>query len=318
MSPLPSPRGWLLGPWRDSLLLANLAWPLVLLLPLLGDDLGELQFWQVYFVTTPHRWITLPIVFLDRDRLDRGLWLFLGLALVVVAIVAGIRLTTGTLLCLLTVDYLWNAWHFAAQHHGVYRIYCRVGGWNPSGEILTRWAMRGFLLYVTLRVVTSTWTTPWTVLEQLDWLAWCVPVALIARHLWGVGLRLPGGLLYLASVSGLYSALLVAVHLRRTDAILALTLASALFHAVEYLTLVARATDERQAKLGDRMGWLGLIATAGVVALIAFVLIVGAGSWYAEQNAAETWLLVNACVAFLHYSYDGIIWRRPSRPERST
>src|SRR5688500_2706334 len=54
-------RGWLLGPWFDLFFIANLAWPLVLLAPL-GESFGGhsgLQFWQVYYITTPHRWITL-------------------------------------------------------------------------------------------------------------------------------------------------------------------------------------------------------------------------------------------------------------------
>jgi hypothetical protein len=64
------PRGWLVAPWFDALLIANLGWPIVALAPvsdLLGGQDG-VAFWQLYYVTTPHRWITLALVFLDRDR----------------------------------------------------------------------------------------------------------------------------------------------------------------------------------------------------------------------------------------------------------
>jgi hypothetical protein len=65
-----APRGWLVGPWFDALFVANVAWPLVVLAQV-GEGFGGrdgVSFWQVYWVTTPHRWITLLIVFLDRGR----------------------------------------------------------------------------------------------------------------------------------------------------------------------------------------------------------------------------------------------------------
>src|SRR5688572_11790919 len=117
--------GWLVGPWFDLLLIANIAWPLVLVVQFNDGFSGRegVLFWQLYFITTPHRWITLALVFLDRERLAQRRWLFLGIAAVVVAVCLGVRIATGTLTCLLTIDYLWNAWHFASQHHGIYRIY---------------------------------------------------------------------------------------------------------------------------------------------------------------------------------------------------
>ena len=68
----------------------------------------------------------LPVVFGDRDRFRRRRLAFVGVAAAVVAVVLGVRLSTGALVCLLAVDYVWNAWHFAAQHHGIYRVYGRA------------------------------------------------------------------------------------------------------------------------------------------------------------------------------------------------
>src|SRR5438876_1109099 len=61
---------WLVGPLFDLVFVANLAWPAVALLALAGPSwvLGPLTALQVYFISTPHRWITLALVFLDRDR----------------------------------------------------------------------------------------------------------------------------------------------------------------------------------------------------------------------------------------------------------
>jgi hypothetical protein len=298
-------------------LVANVAWPL-LLLAQVGqgfDGRAGLQFWQVYYITTPHRWITLALVFLDRERFQERKGLFLALAACFVALCVGVRLTTGTLTCLLAIDYVWNAWHFAAQHHGIYRIYGRMT--EPSratGMAFEKWSMRLFLLYVILRVAGGTWSYPsleqW--LRTLDWLAPAVPFGLILSDLVRGPRGSQGRLVYLLSVSALYLSLLWAVHTRRPALVLSLATASALFHALEYLTLVSWSVQRRHVTTGDRMGLLGYLAPRWAIALGLFVLILGAGGWLMDQRLLHAWLLINLIVAFLHYAYDGLIWR--SRP----
>jgi hypothetical protein len=310
--------GWLVGPWFDLLLIANVAWPLALL-AMLGEGFGGhsgLQFWQLYYVTTPHRWITLGLVFLDRERLAERKTAFLALAVGIAAACAMVRLTTGALTCLLAIDYVWNAWHFASQHHGIYRIYARGG--DPSGPAalwLEKWSLRGFLLYVILRVVSVTWTaTAWDdVLAAADWIAAAVPIGLIVASLRRCGAAgwLPRGA-YLTSMSLLYLSMLAAVHLRRPALVLVLATASALFHATEYLALVSWSVRKRHASLGSRMGLLGHFAPRWGLALAIFILVLGAGGWLFDTRFVEAWLLVNVVVAFLHYAYDGLIWRRPA------
>jgi hypothetical protein len=315
--PAGPPRGWLVGPWFDALLVANVVWPLAVLVQL-GDGFGGragLQFWQLYFVTTPHRWITLALVFLDRDRFEQRRGTFLVLAACVTALCLGVRLTTGALTCLLAIDYVWNAWHFAAQHHGIYRIYGRLSGpLPPTGMTVEKWAMRVFLLYVILRVASATWAD--AVVEEclraVDWVVVVVPAWLVVRDVSRAGADSVGRVTYLVSVCGLYLALLWAVHERRLGLVLCLATASALFHAVEYLALVSWSVRLRHATTGDRMGLLGLLVPVWGVALAAFVLVLGAGGWLLDQRYVEAWLTVNVVVAFLHYAYDGLIWRRRS------
>lgn len=307
-------RGWLVAPWFDLLLVANVAWPLALLAQL-GDEFDGrpgLQFWQVYYVTTPHRWITLLLVFGDRDRFRQRRGAFVAVALVVVGACLGVRLTTGALTCLLAVDYVWNAWHFAAQHHGIYRIYDRMS--DPArtrGVALEKWVMRGFLLYATLRVASATW--PEAAVERWlrlgDWLAALVAVALVLRDLSRPPGASRGRTAYLLSVCALYTALLVAVHERALALVLALATASALFHAIEYLALVSWSVRQRRAA-GSQMGFLGVLAARWGFALAVFVLVLGAGGWLIDQRYVELWLTINVAVAFLHYAYDGMIWRR--------
>jgi hypothetical protein len=231
-----------------------------------------------------------------------------------------VRLTTGALTCLLTIDYLWNAWHFAAQHHGIYRIYSRLDDpGRTAGLSLEKWAMRGFLLYVFYRVATATsvaldgtwWGIPREdILRTCDWIVVGVPLWFIVRDVYRANTRSGGRLAYLLSMSSLYLCLLWAVHERRPGLILTLTTASALFHAIEYLALVSWSVRQRHAGVGDRMGVLGYLVPRWGLALGVFVLILGAGGWLIERGWFEAWLLLNVIVAFLHYTYDGLIWRR--------
>ncbi|MCI0360402.1 MAG: hypothetical protein L0211_18150 [Planctomycetaceae bacterium] len=310
----PAARGWLFGPWLDALLVANVAWPVLLLAQWTDGFSGQagLQFWQLYFITTPHRWITLALVFLDRERLGERWQAFLAVAGMVVVVCLGVRLSTGALTCLLAVDYVWNAWHFAAQHHGIYRIYGRLSEPSrTSGLFLEKWSLRLFLLYVILRVAGATWShaelESW--LATIDWLVVVVPLGIVFWDLARATSASLGRTLYLVSVCTLFLAMLWAVHTSRPRLVLSLATASALFHAIEYLTLVGWSVARRHGTLGDRMGILGYLAPRWAIALAIFVVILGSSGWLLDQHLLAPWLFLNVIVAFLHYAYDGMIWR---------
>jgi hypothetical protein len=309
-------RGWIFSPWFDALFLANVLWPLFFLVAYASDGFqgqAGIQFWQVYFVTTPHRWITLVVVFLDRDRLQERPATFVGLALLVIAACLATRLTTGALTCLLTIDYIWNAWHFAAQHHGIYRLYCRMTDPRPAAWVaLEKFWMRSFLLYVIARVAGGTWSNPdlegwllWT-----DWGVLVLPAGLLAADILKPGAAAWGRTAYLLSVCVLYVSLLWAAHTAHPRAILALTTASALFHATEYLAVVSWSVRQREHQHGAQLGWLHRFAGQWSLALLAYITILAIGGWFLERQSLETWLLLNVMAAFLHYAYDGLIWRR--------
>src|SRR5262245_53962095 len=155
----PSARTWLIGPVFDLLFVANLTWPLVAVMAFyaIGWLRAELasacqmvsvslssadalswctdpfSLFQIYFLATAHRWITLVLVFFDREHFWKQKRKFGGLAVLLTALAFGLvglaQIWPGMqnpLMILLAVDFIWNSWHFAAQHAGISRIYGRM------------------------------------------------------------------------------------------------------------------------------------------------------------------------------------------------
>lgn len=307
--------GWIVTPAFDLLFLANLAWPL-LLLPGLARPDGHLhtEFWQVYFLTTPHRWITLFLVAADPDRrVGRGR-LFVGLAVLAAAVVAGVWAATGSLLCLLLIDYMWNAWHFASQHQGVLRMYAKQSGGGP--EWLERHVLRAFIVYVLIR--TAGWTTGWLEsdsasrgwLNTADLIALGVPGAVLVVNLIGLSRVRTGKLCYLVSLLSLYSGLLLSLRNDWWSGVIALTAASSTFHAVEYLAVVTHYA-QRRTTVGSE-GVFRRMAKQWLTVFVVYIVLLGlVGVWMGEGGGRlmRAWLALNLWAAFLHYTYDGFIWK---------
>jgi hypothetical protein len=307
---------WLVSPAFDLLFLLNCLWPLVFLFGFQSDLAGHsaIQFWQLYFVTTPHRWLTLVLVAGDPSRFHERPRLFLSVAFAIVAGCLLVRVSTGALTCLLALDYIWNAWHFASQHHGIYRIYARQADRNLSPARVQKWSLRFTLLYVIARV--AGWSWQFDSLEQKLFIADYFVIALLGMLVlwdWTHAPRSWGRSGYLTSVVLMYSALLCVVHLRRPDMVLVLATTSALFHAGEYLAIVSWNIRERDGKQQSR-GLIRRVAPVWFLFLAVFALFLGIVGWYADQYWLKFWIVLNLIVAFLHYSYDALIWRKsPTR-----
>ncbi|MCI0465111.1 MAG: hypothetical protein L0Z62_49955 [Gemmataceae bacterium] len=309
--------GWIVAPAFDLLFLANLGWLLALVPGFFSaEGTPHIEFWQIYFLTTPHRWITLFLVALDPDRREGRSGWFVALAALALAVVGGVWLSSGAFVCLFLIDYIWNGWHFASQHHGVLRIYSRkVGGSWPG---LERWGLRLFIFYVIAR--TAGWSTGWLeetpvglpLLHTLDLLVLAVPAGLLSLELRERAPARLGKRVYLASVCGLYAGLLLALRAASTPLILALTTASAMFHAVEYLAIVTHYAWRRQAH--GSAGLFRIMAGRWLGVLAAYVVLLGLFGVMLERQWGELWLGLNLWAAFLHYTYDGMIWklRRPA------
>lgn len=329
-SPLPAAaaaakpaKTWLVGPWFDLLFMANLAWPIAVLIALLRplDETDPVSLFQVYFLSTPHRWITLVLVFCDSDRFWKepvkfgGLGLLLiGLGLALVGVAGLVPYAANSLMLLMMLDYVWNAWHFASQHAGIARIYGRTTRPEqaPNHAEFEKMAIRVLVLWVFFRlaihIATTTqyganvaWITPW--LQWIDPLTLIPAAILFVREFSVFRPQCLGRVLYIGSVIALYTAQLVAIRLENGPWMMAFFFAGAIFHAVEYLAICNWSVQKRTTGI-----WHYQVTRTGL-AVFVFMALLGAANYFVNAQSVYAWQLITLLVSLLHYGYDGIIWK---------
>jgi hypothetical protein len=347
----------LLGPTWDLLFLANLTWPLIVGVAVwsalssgwqTSNVVQSMLFWQIYFISTPHRWITLALVFLDEEKFQERPVAFMTIGVVAVLFVTGVALATGQTLLLVVIDFFWNAWHFAAQHSGISRIYqrsARPGEWSRGW--LDKFLLRSFVLFVMLRVATlaclgncgrngaaaageiiqnlagalpgvsraslETAATTFTTISEngLDFVFLAFALVLILREVSRFRPASLGGLVYLGSVVALYSTFLYGLRTGNMVFLLAMALAHALFHATEYLGIVSFAVIRKHSR--STSGIFRHLVPRWAICLAAFILFLGISAWMIESHRQNEWAVVTIAISYLHYAYDGMIWKAPRK-----
>lgn len=319
---------WLHSDQFDCLWIANLYWPLLLLVVATFDGGSTVDFWQLYFISAPHRWLTLLLVGVDKEK-RAGIVVKLVVSSTLIALILlVVRGQSGLLLCLGVVDYIWNAWHFASQHSGILSIYGRKSGRQiPLVDYRSqRWGVRVFVLYVILRTASRTLYSGW--FNDLSWLPWwlfdlamlTIPIALCVRKLFLSGMSDLPGTIYLLSFSTLYIGYLVSNLFGASILILGFATAASIYHSVEYMAFVShRYTGIHLKSSGD--GIPTSIQRHWYLILTIMILAVGwIGSSFQLSRPwiAETWQTLNLWAAFTHYTWDGMIWRvRPNARGRN-
>jgi hypothetical protein len=314
------PRYWIISPAFDLCFVINLWWLLALLPQPQTVGVSQstpVEFWQIYFLTTPHRWITLILVATDPDRREARGWLFALLAIIAAVVVLAAWVGLKSFSCLVLADFIWNAWHFASQHGGILRIYGRMGG--GGRPVLERWGFRIFVTYTALR--TAGWLTGLTehsalartTMHWLDFGVLTLPAALLVLELSDRPWQRRGKLLYLVSVVSMYTALLFAIRSGDHFRVIAMSAGSAAFHAVEYMAIVTFYAWRRQ-QTGSTRGAFRKMTHHWLRILAVYMIALGIISQYVDRNMKDLYIALNLWAAYLHYAYDGMIWklRRPA------
>ena len=240
------------------------------------------------------------------------------MAAVIFLLVTGIWFETSGFTCLALVDYVWNAWHFASQHSGVLRIYSRkVGG---EWSVLERHGLRFFVMYTILR--TATWSTGWLDnspaskwwLRAVDGAALIVPTMLVVLAMGRFTRLRLGRAVYLVSLCGLYSGLLLSLSYGWAAGVIALATASSMFHAVEYLAIVTNYARHRRA-IGSSGSFRRLAGVWVSFMAVYMVMLGAAGAWLegSANPALRFWQGANLWAAMVHYAFDGVIWKLRQR-----
>ncbi len=306
--------GWIVSPAYDLAFLANIGWPLLLLPGLSTDVDTPVDFWQVYFLTLPHRWLTLLLVLIDRDRRQNSGRLLIGLTSLAALAVVCAYFGSGAFICLGLVDFLWNGWHFGSQHAGVLRIYSRKCA--EGHPLIEKWGIRLFVMYVILRTSSSLvlpnleFTQAGSVLAMTDYGAVCVPIGLLVVSAASISQTTAPKLLYLTSISLLYCIYLGSVHFHKPQWLLCMATAASMFHAVEYFGIVSHYAARRK-NVGSR-DLMMRCATHWSLNLTVFVFALGTlGLWINElgEGYQTAWQGLNLWAAFSHYAFDGVIWK---------
>ncbi len=137
-----------------------------------------------------------------------------------------------------------------------------------------------------------------------------IPLLLIGSNLIGASAIRTGKLIYLSSVSALYTGFLLSLHFDQSNLVVVFAAAGSMFHAVEYLAVVTHYAHRRNtvgsASLFQRISRYWLLS------LVIYILLIGSiGIWMSTPENGELyfWQGLNLWAAFLHYSYDGMIWK---------
>jgi amino acid transporter len=184
---------------------------------------------------------------------------------------------------------------------------------------LERWGFRVFVTYTALR--TAGWITGLTetspaarnLMYSLDYGVLVLPALLVALELIDRPWERRGKVAYLTSAVSMYTVLLFAIRQENHYLVIAMSAASAAFHAVEYMAIVTYYAWRRRES-GSEAGPFRRMTRQWLRILAVYMITFGVISQYADRNMKELYMGLNLWAAFLHYAYDGMIWklRRPN------
>ena len=301
--------GWIVSPLFDLLFFANLLW-LLAFVPAFVSAEGKphVEFWMAYYLATPHRWMTILLAVFDPDRREGKTWQFVAIAVLTALLIGAVVWVDGNLRRLALLYALLVGWHFASQHAGILRIYSRKAG--GGRRWLETWPPRIFVLYGSMRLLPgldNALRYLFLELDTVDLVMLGIPAVMLAVELFDRPWQRLPKLLYLASFSGLYSALILAAHFHNRTLCFALLAGATIFHSVEYLAGATHYAWRRRT-----LGSAGVFQKMARNWAIVFPwYVVGAGLIYnfGDKSFVFIWFIVNLWASILHCAFDGMMWK---------
>src|SRR5262249_2657551 len=123
--------------------------------------------------------------------------------------------------------------------------------------------------------------------------------------------------IYLTSVCALYSSILIGLSLIEPGGKLpayfgGMVVAMTIFHSTEYLAIVSWSVKKRHAKSTE--GLFAQLVPHWGAAIVTFMVAMALTAWLLDTHYAAEWTILTLFVSYLHYAYDGMIWkvRRPA------
>jgi len=156
---------------------------------------------------------------------------------------------------------------------------------------------------------------------SVDWIMLAIPAGLVIQELFRYAfsdrVAFAGGA-YLLSVMSLFVSLLLASHYENRQWVVQLALASAVFHSLEYMSIVTWSMNKAKSK--SRSNVLTRLTQTWLLFLFIFVVVIGMGNYLLSRGYFEFWVFINIVVAFWHYCFDGMIWksRKPAAADPSS
>lgn len=336
MSGVSTVQGWIINRGCDAIFFIGT--PLLSLVALLIASQyfssADIAWFVLAFFAVGHHLPGFMRAYGERELFDRHKATFLVSPLVVTAFVAW-SVFNGHLGFFIFLA-LWDLWHFFMQHYGFMRIYdvkrrkpsllsSRLDWWltavwfgyiiidSPHYLInfLERCHRYGFGLY--------TWITPEFLLEFREWvfyLAVGIAVFYVANMVFervqGIPVVWPKLAISLTTFATVYYAYIVL-----EDIILGYAI-TALAHDIQYFAIVwiyNHGVLKRSKELGA--SFFRFLFSDGRFRIVLFyvILILAYGGIEAVARATENYLMYDvakviiAASAFLHYYYDGFMWK---------
>ncbi len=323
MPPPASRSPWLFGPALDLLFVANLTWPLVAVVVFMNRRWLDLpvELLLTAVIGTPHRWITLPLIANDRERITHRWGTIAAVGAATTAGFLGLWFFTRDLGLLLLIRYLWNIWHVAAQNTGVTRIYeIKARPDLRTSGATEKWLLRGFMVFAFLRVAGVAFAgspehAPYLLrfsvaASVLDWPAFLIPLWLFAREARAYDPRLIAKYVHMGVSTSNYAAMLLCAHFKLVEWGVAVSVGNAVFHATEYFSIVTWSVGRSAARPASF--FLPEIARAWLKSLALFLVLMAVTSAFLATKYGPYWVLLNTLVSYLHYAWDGVIWKMPA------